>query len=251
LGAVPRERVVAVGGVELLVREWGAPSATPIVFWHGLAADGSGLAARPLADALGGAAYLVAPDAPGFGGSPRLAPEGYRGAALAIIVTGLLDTLETERCAFVGESWGAWVGCNAVAAVPDRVSPLVLLDGGYTEPVDWGARAMRRTRLADCVEIGRSRGAPDPKAWGAAFYATLQPPHVSGTYGAIAAARVPVLLLASGADRDPASESGLERFRSLLPAAEVRVLAGVGHDVLTEQAAARSVADWLVSQPGA
>ena len=246
---MPCERAVAVGDAELLVREWGTGPATPILFWHGLGADGSGLAARPLGEALGGAVHLVAPDAPGFGGSPRLAPEGYRGASLADLATGLLDALGIERCAFVGESWGAWVGCHTAAAAPDRIWRLVLLDGGYTEPADWGARAVRRAALADCVELGRSRGVPDAEAWGAAFYATFQPPGVVSTYGAIADACVPVLLLAAGATTDRVSERALARFRSSLPAADVRVLEGVGHDVLAEPATGAIVADWLASQP--
>jgi pimeloyl-ACP methyl ester carboxylesterase len=244
---VPRERVIEVDGATLLVREWGESSAPPVVFWHGLAADASGLAARPLADALRGRSYLVAPDAPGFGGSPRLSPGRYRADALATLAMRMLDALGLERCAFVGESWGGWVGCHVAAAAPDRVPALVLLDGGYTEPADWRARLARFAGLSACVKLARSRGASDPEAWAAAFYATLQPPNLSSAYAAIATGGIRVLLLAAGEPGDAASEAGLERFRSSLPAADVRVLEGVGHDVLSAPATALLVADWLAA----
>jgi pimeloyl-ACP methyl ester carboxylesterase len=246
----PRERVVDVDGAALLVREWGESPAPPLLFWHGLAAGGSGLDAGPLADALGGRAHVVAPDSPGFGGSPRFPPERYLGGALATLARRLLDALRIERCAFVGESWGAWVGCHLAAAAPDRIRTLVLLDGGYTEPADWGSRLIRSVGLSDCVNLARDRGASDPEAWGAAFYATLQPPHVSSTYAAIATSRLSVLLLAAGEPADAASESGLERFRSSLPAADVQVVEGAGHDVFAVPSTPLLVAEWLAAQRG-
>jgi pimeloyl-ACP methyl ester carboxylesterase len=154
-----------------------------------------------------------------------------------------------DRGVLIGHSWGAWVACHAAATAPARITALVLLDGGYTDPRDWSPPPLRIASRADCVELGRKRGLPDPETWAAAFFATLQRPYASATYAALAAANVPVLLLAAGEHADAsarqASARGLERLRPALPDADVRVLGGVGHEVLAEARTAAIVAEWL------
>lgn len=109
-----------------------------MVCWHGI--NRTGLSFSELAPVLA-ATYglrVIAPDAPGFGQSPALAPEAYREDRLAVLAGELLTTLDVHRSAFVGHSWGAEIGCHFAATYPDRTSGLVLLDGGHYDDDDLG-----------------------------------------------------------------------------------------------------------------
>ncbi len=128
--------VAAAPGAELFVHEWGDPAAPVVVYWDGL--GGTGLHANEIAPVLVRRFDLrvIAPDPPGHGRSPALAPEGYRPSALARLAAGLLDSLGVPAATFVGFSWGAEVACAFGARHPERASALVLVDGGYWDFAD-------------------------------------------------------------------------------------------------------------------
>jgi pimeloyl-ACP methyl ester carboxylesterase len=78
-----------VGGGTLAVRSWGDPTGRPVVFRHPLGDVTSSAYLTELAPVLTARGHrLVAPDGPGFGGSPAQPPEQYAPARLAGLVWG-------------------------------------------------------------------------------------------------------------------------------------------------------------------
>jgi pimeloyl-ACP methyl ester carboxylesterase len=269
----------SVGGRRLAAHEWGEPDGPPLIHWHGLGTR-TGLHVNEVAPILA-ARYglrVIAPDAPGFGGSdpsPQLSP-----SSLADLVAELLDVLELDRAAYCGWSWGATIGCQFGARHPHRLTALVLLDAGYAdpetaEPVSLGAvrevweaecapdrRALvERLRSAggrwsDAIEAaflagwhesgGRLEPVASPETFALAFSALREDPP-SAAWPRLAALAAPALLVAA----DTAAEADLDRFRAAVPRATVRRLPGAGHDVCRDQPdqVATAVGDWLAAPP--
>jgi pimeloyl-ACP methyl ester carboxylesterase len=82
---------------------------TPVLLLHGL--GGYRGLWRPVIERIGRRRDVIAPDLPGFGGSPPL-EDGTpaTAAALAEPVAALLEELEIARPHVAGNSLGAWVG---------------------------------------------------------------------------------------------------------------------------------------------
>jgi pimeloyl-ACP methyl ester carboxylesterase len=126
------ERQLQVDGVLIHVREWG-DRGMPVIFWHALG-DHSSMQMAEVGPILGReyGMRVVGVDAPGFGGSaPRLPDEQYEVPALTSFVARLVDGLQLDRPAWLGSSWGAYLGIAHAGARPDSVRALALLDGGY------------------------------------------------------------------------------------------------------------------------
>jgi pimeloyl-ACP methyl ester carboxylesterase len=118
---------VPVSGGELAVGAWG-PTGSPVVLAaHGITANH--LSWAGVAAALGDACTLVAPDLRGRGESGTL-PGPYGMAAHADDLIRVLDHLDAERATFVGHSMGGAVVATSAARHPDRVTNVVLVDGG-------------------------------------------------------------------------------------------------------------------------
>ena len=117
---------VKTNGVTLAVHEWpGRGSA--IVAIHGLTSNHT--VWYPIAEALGGSHRLVAYDLRGRGDSAK--PEtGYSLAEHCGDLLGLLDHFGLERAIVAGHSLGAHIGVRFAAHHGERVSKLVLFDGG-------------------------------------------------------------------------------------------------------------------------
>ncbi|WEG07441.1 alpha/beta fold hydrolase [Microbacterium horticulturae] len=123
---------VPVDGGMLHVGVWEADSADAptALLIHGVTS--SHLAWPFVADRLPGV-RLIAPDLRGRGRSNRLAgPAGM--AAHAADMVAVLDALSIDRAVVVGHSMGAFVSVVLADVHPDRVSSLVLVDGGF--PLD-------------------------------------------------------------------------------------------------------------------
>lgn len=131
-----RASTVETSTARLFVYEWGDRDVPAVLYWDGL--GGTGLHANEIAPILVEEFGLrvIAPDAPGHGRSPALAPDAYRPSELASLTAGLLSTLGVRRAAFVGFSWGAEVACSFGARLPERTTRLVLVDGGYWDFAD-------------------------------------------------------------------------------------------------------------------
>ena len=119
---------VAVGSISLAVAEWPGPAKGPaVVCIHGLTANHTCWAS--VADLLSPAYRLIAYDLRGRGESDK--PEkGYSLALHNEDLAGLLDHFGLKRAVLVGHSLGAHIAVRFAAMHPERVSKLVLVDGG-------------------------------------------------------------------------------------------------------------------------
>jgi hypothetical protein len=235
-------KTVDAGGVELALHEWGEAESPPLLFWHG-AGDGAAQweqAARVLADEDG--LRVLAPDAPGHGGSAALADADYRPSRLAEVAGALLDGLGIPSTIWAGFSWGAAVGCRFAAAYPGRTRALVLLEGGFVDFRDVPGDAERPQ-----AELVAAHGLEGALQWG------LRQEPVTETYGSLREHGVPILLVTDA--RDHWSErlgfDPVERLRAEVPQARVeRVETPHGHDLLSHDArnVARLVGDWLAER---
>ena len=126
---------VPVAGGTLRVCRW--PGAGPVVLAaHGITANA--LSWAEVAAALDGRATLVAPDLRGRARSADL-PGPYGMAAHAADLVAVLDHLgETGPVPVVGHSMGGWVAAVTGVRYPDRVSSVLLVDGGVALTVPDG-----------------------------------------------------------------------------------------------------------------
>jgi pimeloyl-ACP methyl ester carboxylesterase len=125
---------VPVRGGSLRVVEW--PGDGPVVLAaHGITANAMSWA--PVARALSGRVRLVAPDLRGRAGSAGL-PGPYGMAAHAADLIAIADHLGAPRVALAGHSMGGFVVTETAARHPDRVSSVLLIDGGVLLPMPRG-----------------------------------------------------------------------------------------------------------------
>jgi pimeloyl-ACP methyl ester carboxylesterase len=117
---------VRAGDVTLAVHEW--PGRGPaIVAVHGLTSNHT--VWYPIADALGGSHRILAHDLRGRGDSDKPAT-GYSLAHHAADLRALLDHFRLSRAIVMGHSLGAHIAVRFATLHAERVSKLVLFDGG-------------------------------------------------------------------------------------------------------------------------
>jgi len=108
------------------VRAYRAGAGPALVLLHGGGLDDAQLSWAPVWPALTGHAQLLAPDLPGYGGSPlgQTAPtlEGYRAWLLAF-----LDAAGIQTAVLAGLSLGGGIALRTALDAPARVAGLVLL----------------------------------------------------------------------------------------------------------------------------
>jgi len=125
---------VPVRGGECAVGRFGGGDPT-LLLVHGITA--SHRSWQGVIDRLETPATILAPDLRGRGGSAKLpGPFGFRTHAEDLIA--ILDHFGVARALCVGHSMGAYVGLELALRAPDRVSGLVLVDGGLALPVPPG-----------------------------------------------------------------------------------------------------------------
>jgi pimeloyl-ACP methyl ester carboxylesterase len=273
--APDRSRAVLVANAPLLVHEWGPPGATPVLFWHALGLPLNGLffgeVARVLAEEH--ACHVIAPDAPGFGGSPALPLAGYRPSAIARLFVNLADALGWPDFHLIGHSWGATIGCHVSAQSPERLRSLTLLDAGYLPArPEWSdaAATLQRARswtsefrfpswealdgqrdpdarrwstwLTTATAAGMRRGSDgaivpvlSPEIYTAVSTGVAAEPPAS-VHGRMKQGRVRTLLIrATQPSEDEASRAAAaEAFARAVPQARVHAAHGCGHDVIVD-----------------
>ena len=117
---------VRTDDVTLAIHEW--PGRGPaIVAVHGLTSNHT--VWYSIADALDGSHRILAPDLRGRGDSDKPAT-GYSLAHHAADLRALLDHFRLARAILMGHSLGAHIAVRFATLHPDRVSKLVLFDGG-------------------------------------------------------------------------------------------------------------------------
>jgi pimeloyl-ACP methyl ester carboxylesterase len=125
---------VPVRGGALTVARWGRGG--PVVLApHGVTANH--VSWTLVAAELGDDVTLLAPDLRGRGASAGL-PGPWGMAAHADDLLAVLDHLEVREAVVAGHSMGGFVAVKAAARYPDRITALVLLDGGIRLPVPPG-----------------------------------------------------------------------------------------------------------------
>lgn len=124
-----RRTTVPVPGGDLTVGIWGTGGQVVLAL-HGVTS--THLAWQWVADRLG-ATTLVAPDLRGRGGSGPL-PGPYGMASHAADCVAVLDALGVEDAVVAGHSMGGYAALVLADRYPDRVSRLVLVDGGPPLP---------------------------------------------------------------------------------------------------------------------
>jgi lipase len=108
-----------------------APQADEVLAIHGITSTSRSWLA--VAQALGGRAWLLAPDLRGRGASNPVGPP-FGLDAHAADMLAVLDAAGLGRVVVAGHSLGAFVACRFAVLHPERVSRLVLVDGGLPLP---------------------------------------------------------------------------------------------------------------------
>jgi len=129
VGIEPTENWASIGDLQVHYLEWPGDG-PPVVALHGLASSAHWY--HRLAHRLAGEYRIIAPDQRGHGQTTQ-APTGYDWQTLASDVVGLMDHLEVGQAAVLGHSWGGHVASNLAARFPERVSRLVMIDGGFQD----------------------------------------------------------------------------------------------------------------------
>jgi pimeloyl-ACP methyl ester carboxylesterase len=129
---------VAVEGGSLATYRLGAsdPGAPLVLAIHGITSTSRTWLA--IARALGNRAALIAVDLRGRGRSTEL-PGPYGLDAHVRDLIAVLNEAGLDRAVVVGHSLGAYIASRLATRHPDRVSRLVLVDGGLTIPESEGA----------------------------------------------------------------------------------------------------------------
>jgi pimeloyl-ACP methyl ester carboxylesterase len=127
--ATAEDRFIAVDGMELRYRTWGAPGPDRpnLVLVHGFA--NSLQSFRLLAPRLADAFYVVTVDAPGFGLSSKPADRDYGNASQARAISDFAAALGLGRYVIGGHSMGGTLAVY-VAATDPHVSGAVLMNPG-------------------------------------------------------------------------------------------------------------------------
>ena len=110
--------------------DWGGDG-MPVLALHGLASSAHwyDIVAPMLSDRF----HIIAPDQRGHGQTTQ-ATSGYDWHSVASDAIGLLDVLGIEKAIVFGHSWGGNVAVSTAAHFPERVSALVMIDGGFFSP---------------------------------------------------------------------------------------------------------------------
>jgi len=118
--------LLQVGDYRMHVMERG--TGMPVLLLHGNPTWG--FLYRKVAAALEGEPLrLIMPDLVGLGFSERPRESSFHSLERhANQIAALMDALELDRVIFVGQDWGGPIGCCALAARPERLAGLVILN---------------------------------------------------------------------------------------------------------------------------
>ena len=125
----PESGIATVGDLTVHYLDWEG-GGEPLLALHGLASSGHWY--RRVAPHLTDRYRVIAPDQRGHGATTQ-APGGYDWQTLAEDAIRLLDHFGIARAPVLGHSWGGHVASNLAMRFPDRVSRVVMIDGGFQD----------------------------------------------------------------------------------------------------------------------
>ena len=245
--------MVEVDGARLHVRVDGPQTAPAVIMIHGF---GSSLHTfENWSQALKDRYRVVRIDLPGSGLSPPDPTGRYGDDRMFELLLGLMQGLQIDQAAIIGNSVGGRIAWAFAAAHPDRVSRLVLVspDGFASTGFEYGkapqvgavTHAMRAVlpRFLVRMNLVQSYGDPDrlPSATVQRYYDLLRAPGarlalihrmqqtiLQDPLPRLAAIEAPVLLLWGENDRlIPVANA--QDYLAALPNARLTVLPGIGH----------------------
>lgn len=129
-----RQRLSLSMGTELSFFTAGEASRPAVLLLHGTPNSASMF--RQVAAALAQAAYVIAPDLPGHGGSDAL--PGVSFAAIGQAISELLDRLAIGRRFIYLHDWGAPVGLQIAMQAPEQVLGLIVQNAN-AHRTGWGS----------------------------------------------------------------------------------------------------------------
>src|SRR5687767_1223703 len=127
--AATRQRFRLSGGTELSFITAGETSSPAVLLLHGF--PNSSRMFREVVPELSQAAYVIAPDLPGFGESDVLPSPSF--PAFGRAVSELLDRLEIGRLFVYLHDFGAPVGFHIAMQAPERVLGLIIQNANAHE----------------------------------------------------------------------------------------------------------------------
>ena len=222
----------------------------PLVVLHGIGSGAASWAAQ--LEALSDRFRVIAWDAPGYGGSDRLAPDTPAAMDYADTLAAFLDALGIERCRLVGHSLGALMACAFARRWPERVAGLMIADpaAGYAN-ADPETRATRMDARLGLLDRLGPRGMADERS-GVLLSETASPEardrvrevmaqiRPDGYRQAVAMLfggdihadareiRMPVLVVCGG-DDTVTPPAGCRAVAGSFPQARFEILPGLGH----------------------
>jgi pimeloyl-ACP methyl ester carboxylesterase len=130
------EKYIEANGLRFHLLDWGGAGEW-LIFLHGLASQAHmfDLVAPKLTDSF----RVLAFDQRGHGLSDK-PDSGYDWATVTSDLDAILRARKIDRAVLAGHSWGGNVAVQYAADQPDRVSGLILIDGGFLQigdRLDW------------------------------------------------------------------------------------------------------------------
>ncbi|MBO55427.1 MAG: hypothetical protein CL886_07170 [Dehalococcoidia bacterium] len=124
----PQEQWLESPGMRLHYLKWNEGK-KPLIGLHGLASSAQWYTrlSKYLTDFS-----LIAPDQRGHGKSSQ-SNTGYDWATMSTDIINLLNHNNLQNIPLIGHSWGGHVASNISALFPDRVSHLIMVDGGFQD----------------------------------------------------------------------------------------------------------------------
>ena len=126
----PDEKWAEARDLRMRYLDWGGDGA-PVLALHGLASSAHWY--DIIAPLLREDFRIIAPDQRGHGQTTQ-AKDGYGWHSVASDAVSLLDALGIDKAIVFGHSWGGNVAVSTAAHFPERVSAIVMIDGGFFSP---------------------------------------------------------------------------------------------------------------------